>query len=267
MNDPILMQHLTAYYESHDEDGRLCSRSGQIEYLTTMRYVSRYLRPGMRILEIGAATGRYSHALARAGYRVDALELLEHNIRIFRQNTQPGEQVTITQGNAVDLSAFPDDTYDVTLLLGPMYHLFTRDEQHRALQEAIRVTKPGGLLFAAYCNNEATILNFCFMRGYLMDPHFFPLIDKETFKCTSNPEDRFVLHRREEIDDLMADLPADRLHFIGTDMMTQYMRATIEEMSEDVYQYYLRYHFLICERPDMIGITNHFLDICRKREA
>ena len=76
-----------------------------------------------------------------------------------------------------------------------------------------------------------------------------------------------MLHRREEIDDLMADLPADRLHFIGTDMMTQYLRATIEEMSEDVYQYYLRYHFLICERPDMIGITNHFLDICRKREA
>ena len=257
-------EYLKRYYETYDEDGRLLSRSGQIEYLTTMRYIEQYLRPGMRILEIGAATGRYSHALARRGYQVDAIELLEHNIGIFKANTQPGERITITQGNAIDLSAFPNDTYDITLLLGPMYHLFTREEQHRALAEALRVTKPGGLLYTAYCNNEATIYNFCFMRGYLMDPHFFPLIDKETFKCTSNPEDRFVLHRPAEIDALMADLPARRLHFIGTDMMTMYIKDTIEAMSEEMYQYYLKYHFLICERPDMIGITNHYLDICRK---
>lgn len=63
----------------------------------------------------------------------------------MRENTQPEENTTITQGNATDLSAFPEDTYDMTLLLGPMYHLFTQEEQRRALQEALRVTKPGGL--------------------------------------------------------------------------------------------------------------------------
>ena len=112
--------YLQAYYETHDEDGRLLSRTGQIEFLTTMRYIEKYLKPGMRILEIGAATGRYSHTLARMGYQVDAIELLEHNISIFRENTQPGENITITQGNAIDLSAFPSETYDMTLLLGPM---------------------------------------------------------------------------------------------------------------------------------------------------
>ena len=59
--------YLQAYYETHDEDGRLLSRTGQIEFLTTMRYIEKYLKPGMRILEIGAATGRYSHTLARMG--------------------------------------------------------------------------------------------------------------------------------------------------------------------------------------------------------
>ena len=82
-----------------------------IEYITTMKYVKKYLQPGMRILEIGAATGRYSHALAQKGYCVDAVELVEHNIEIFKQNTTPGETVTITQGNAMDLSMFEDDTY------------------------------------------------------------------------------------------------------------------------------------------------------------
>ena len=103
--------YLQIYYETHDEDARLTSRTGQIEYLTTMRYIEKYLKPGTRILEIGAATGRYSHALARMGYQVDALELIDHNIEIFKQNTQPGENITIQQGNATDLSAFEDETY------------------------------------------------------------------------------------------------------------------------------------------------------------
>ena len=82
--------YLTEYYNHYDEDGRLETRYGMVEYITTMRYIKKYLRPGIRILEIGAATGRYSHALARQGYRVDAVELVEHNIEIFNQNTQPG---------------------------------------------------------------------------------------------------------------------------------------------------------------------------------
>ena len=155
------MDALKQFYESYDEDNRLLSRYGSVEYRTTMRYIEKYLRPGMRILEIGAATGRYSHTLARQGHRVDAVELLEHNIEAFRRNTQPGESVTITQGNATDLSAFADDTYDVTLLLGPMYHLFTEEEQLAALSEAVRVTRKGGVVFAAYCGDYVSRFNSC----------------------------------------------------------------------------------------------------------
>lgn len=110
-----------------------------------------------------------SHALAQKGYCVDAVELVEHNIEIFRQNTTPGETVTITQGNAMDLSMFEDDTYDITLLLGPMYHLFTTEDKLKALSEAIRVTKKNGVVFAAYCMGDAVYNEFChfpdFMQG------------------------------------------------------------------------------------------------------
>ena len=95
--------YLTNYYERYDENGRLISKHGMVEYLTTMKYVEKYLNPNMRVLEIGAATGRYSHALAQKGYRVDAVELVEHNIEIFKQNTIEGEPVTITQGIALQL--------------------------------------------------------------------------------------------------------------------------------------------------------------------
>ena len=144
-------QYLIDFYSHYDEEGRLASRHGSVEFLTTMGYLSRYLRPGCRVLEIGAGTGRYSHALARQGYQVDAVELVEHNLNLFRQGTTPGEQITVVQGNALDLSAFPDNTYDITLLLGPLYHLYTEEDKRQALGEAIRVTRQGGRPLRRLC--------------------------------------------------------------------------------------------------------------------
>ena len=115
-----VLKLLTDYYGSYDEDNRLRSQHGSVELLTTMRYVEKYLQPGMRVLEIGAATGRYSHALARQGYKVDAVELVQHNIDIFKDNILPGEDVRIFHGNAKNLDMLGDNTYDITLLLGPI---------------------------------------------------------------------------------------------------------------------------------------------------
>ena len=260
------MKVLTEYYSNYDEDGRLRSQHGMVEFLTTMRYIEKYLRPGMRILEIGAATGRYTHTFARKGYEVDAVELMQHNIDIFKENTKPGEKVTICQGNAKDLNMFEDGTYDITLLLGPMYHLFTEKEQRKALSEAIRVTKPGGIIFAAYCGNDATMVQYCFGRGMLRLQRYRDLVDFKTFKASSDPAELFQLYRKEDIDKLMEGFPVKRLHYIGTDMATNYMRACIDEMEQEFFEMYLQYHFTICERSDMVGISHHILDVFRKEQ-
>lgn len=256
---------LEEFYTGYDEDGRLRSRHGSVEFLTTMRYIQEYLRPGMKILEVGAATGRYSHTLARMGYEVDAVELVEHNIEVFRRNTADGERVTVVQGDARDLSMFPDGSYDITLILGPMYHLFTVEDQKKALSEALRVTKRGGVIFAAYCGNDATIVQFCFQRGMLMEEKYRDLVDMQTFKAGADPAELFQLYRKEDIDDLMAGLPVERLHYIGTDLATNYMRAEIDAMEEELFQLYLKYHFAVCERPDLVGASHHILDVFRKR--
>ena len=255
---------LTDFYSNYDEEGRLLSRHGQVEYLTTMRCIEKYLRPGMRVLEIGAATGRYAHTLARMGYRVDAVELVQHNIDIFNSLTQPGENVTIRKGNAKELTFFEDEMFDLTLLLGPMYHLFTVEEQMQALAEAIRVTKKGGIVMAAYCGNDATMVQYCFGRGMLKEQRYKDLVDFETFKASSDPAELFQLYRREDIDALMANFNTERLHFVGTDMATNYMRSVIDEMDDEFFSLYLKYHFTICERADMVGVSHHFLDIFRK---
>lgn len=259
-----VIEVLTNYYSGYDEDNRLRSQHGSVEFLTTMRYVQKYLQPGMRILEIGAATGRYSHALAQQGYRVDAVELVAHNIEIFKQNTKPGENVTIQQGNAMDLHMFADNTFDITLLLGPMYHLYTVEDQKKALREAIRVTKPGGIIYAAYCGNDATMVQYCFGRGMLRLDHYRELVDFDTFKAQADPAELFTLYRREDIDALMVDFPVQRLHYVGTDMATHYMRDTVDAMEPEFFELYLRYHFSICERSDLVGASHHILDVFHK---
>ena len=255
---------LANYYTGYDEDGRLRSKHGMVEFLTTMRYVQRYLRPGMRIMEIGAATGRYSHELARQGYWVDAVELLEHNIELFEQNTIPGEKVTVRQGNAMDLFAFEDEIYDITLLLGPMYHLFSREDKLKALGEAIRVTKKGGIVFVAYCMGDASVLSYGFVRGRVHEIIEKCMLNPVTFDTFSNPWDIFELCRKENIDELRGQFPVTQLHFVASDGYTNHMRQTVDAMDDKTYEVYLNYHFATCERLDMVGYSHHTIDIFRK---
>ena len=255
---------LNEFYSAYDEDGRLTSRHGMVEFLTTMRYIEKYLQPGMRILEIGAATGRYSHTLARMGYQVDAVELIQHNIDIFKANTQPGENVTVLQGDARDLSSFANDTYNLTLILGPMYHLFTPEDQRKALSEAIRVTKPGSVLFAAYCMGDASIVQYGFGRGQIHSIMEKCMLDPVTFQTFSQTWDLFMLYRKEDIDALRSGYDVTQLHFLAADGYASHMRTTLAEMDEEAFQLFLRYHFATCERQDLVGYSNHTLDVFRK---
>ncbi len=255
---------LKNYYENYDENSRLERRRGQVEFLTTVHYIERYLKEGMKILEIGAGTGRYSHFFAQNGYEVDAVELIEHNIEIFKSNTKDGEKVNIQQGDAVDLKDIEDNEYDITLLLGPMYHLYTDQERKAAISEAIRVTKKGGIIFVAYVNNDMTVYQFCFNQGNIFNKKYATLINYDNFKLDSTPAEIFALYRKEDIDILMSNFNVTRLHYVGTDMLTRFIADAIDAMDDTTFDTYMHYHLTISERPDMIGATHHMLDIFRK---
>ena len=259
-------KYLNEFYSSYDEDSRLLQRHGSVEFLTTMRYIEKYIKPGDRVIEIGAGTGRYSHALARQGYTVDAVELIGHNIEVFRKNTLPSENITITQGNAFDLSTFQDSKYDITLLLGPLYHLYSIEDKRQALREAIRVTKPGGIVFAAYVISDGCLLDDGFNRGNINIAEYIEkgLIHGKTFAAKSEPEDLFELVRKEDIDELMSVFPTTRLHYVASDGCALFMREAIDKMDDETFELYLQYHFATCERSDLAGVTSHSIDIFRK---
>lgn len=259
-------QYIIDFYNHYDENARFASKHGTVEFLTTLRYIEKYLKPGDRVLEIGAGTGRYSHELARRGYTVDAVELVEHNIESFRKNTLPNEKISVTQGNALDLSAFPNDRYDMTLLLGPLYHLYQEEDKRQAIAEAIRVTKPDGIIFAAYVISDGCLLDDGFRQSSFNVAEYIRngMLDPETFAAKSEPKDLFELVRKEDVDELMSAFPVTRLHYVATDGCALLIREAIDAMDNETFELYLKYHFATCERADLLGVTSHAVDIFKK---
>ncbi len=260
------MNYLEEYYNAYDEDGRLLSRHGQVEYLTTMKYIRGCVSAcdAPRILEVGAGTGRYSVTLAKEGYRVTAVELIRHNLDILRGKLDGTEPITAMQGSALDLSALPDASFDITMLLGPMYHLYTREDKLQALREAVRVTKPGGWLLAAYCMNEPTVIQYVFGQNHLKEVREQNMLTPD-WHCVSEPKELFELIRTEEIAVLDAELPVERIRLVATDGASHYMRELIDAMDDETFAQWMDYHFAVCERQDLIGASHHTLDILRKR--
>lgn len=252
------------FYANSDEENRLLNRCGNIEFITTMKYIEKYLQPGMRVIEIGAGTGRYSHHIAQKSYRVDAVELTRANIDKFRALTCPGENITVAQSSATDLSGFDTETYDITLLLGPMYHLFTEKDKLAALSEAIRVTKKGGIIFAAYCMSDPSILQYGFVKGNIHALIDRKMVDTDTFKAYSSPAEIFELHRKADIDALRANFDVEQLHFVAADGFANHIRAALGEMDAETYDLYVKYHLATCENQELVGWSNHTIDIFRK---
>ena len=219
-----------------------------------------YLKAGDRILDIGAGTGRYSVALSQEGYEVDAIELVKYNLGMLKAKKS---NVKAYQGTALDLSRYQDETFDLTLLFGPMYHLFSYEDKLKALSEAKRVTKTGGVILVAYVMNDYSVLVHGFRDGHIKEALKSGKID-EHFQTQTNIDDLYSYVRIELINQLNQDLNLKRIKIIAADGPADYMRPILNKMDDETFELFMQYHLSTCERLDMIGASSHTLDILRK---
>lgn len=254
------MNELENYYGKFCEDKRLLSKHGQVEYRTTMKFIHKYLKDTDRILDIGAGTGRYSIALSDEGHQVDAIELVKYNLGVLKSKKS---KVKAYQGSALDLSRYADNTFDVTLLFGPMYHLFTYEDKIKALSEAKRVTKKNGIIFVAYVMNEYSVLVHGFRDGHIHEAIQGGKIDS-TFQTQTNIDDLYSYVRLEQINKLNKDLNLERIEIIAADGPADYMRPILNKMDDETFETFMNYHLSTCQRQDLIGASSHTVDILTK---
>ena len=250
---------IQATYELFNEDTRLNrSKAARVEFLTTTRYIERYLKPGAKILDVGAGAGEYSLYFARKGCEVCALELTDANIQAFRKKIKQEDRIDLVQGNAVDLSRYADESFDAVLVFGPLYHLHSEEDRQKCIAEAKRVCKPDGKLFFAFISNDMIILTeFSYRPDYFVAGDY----DKETFELEDFP---FVFHTVDDCKEMLCTGGVKILHEVASDGVSELLEDKINAMDDENYAQYLRYHYYICEKPEFLGMTNHLLFVGEK---
>lgn len=253
------IEQIQKTYEIFNEDTRLNrSKAARVEFLTTVRYIERYVQSGAKILDVGAGAGEYSLHFARKGYNVSALELSPANIEAFRKKITPEDNIDLVQGNATDLSRYADESFDAVFLFGPLYHLHSEENRQKCISEAKRVCKKGGKLFFAFISNDFVILTeFSYRPDYFTAGDY----DKETFALHDFP---FVFHTVDECRTMLERGGVKILHAVASDGISELMDDKINALSDEGYAQYLRYHFYICEKSEFLGMSNHLLFVGEK---
>lgn len=254
-------ENLIKYYNKFNEDKRLTRRHGIIEYRTAMHYLEKYLSTldNPKIIDIGAGTGSYSIPLSKK-YDVTAVELVKHNLMTLKRKST---KVKSYLGNALDLSIFKDNTFDIVILFGPMYHLIKEEDKIKALSEAKRIVKEKGLIFISYYMNEYAIIKHGFIENTIKEAIKTNKIDK-SFKITPTETDLYSMVRLEDINHYKNALKLKRIKILSQDGATDYLRKEINKMDTETFELYYKYHLSICEREDLLGASSHVLDILQK---
>lgn len=258
------LEYMNAFYNQIEEDVRLSrSRQGQMEYITTMNYIHRFAKEGCKILEIGAGTGRYSIALAKGGYDVTSVELVERNLDVLKKNSEGLVNIHAYQGDALDLSRFDADTFEVTLVFGPMYHLYNETDVHKAIDEALRVAKKDGVVIFAFLSAYAIMYDDYFQNNFAEGFRF-----NFTEDCkTKHFEDQlFTGYDIVEFEQLFENKDVDYITTVAADSVLELAEGREDfGMSEEDFEVFAKYHLSICEKREMLGCSSHLLYICKKR--
>lgn len=260
--DNTKYQLLKDYYSTGVEDKRLqADKAHQVEFLTTTRYIDKYLKPNDKILEVGAGTGVYSIYYAEKDYEVNSLELVPENINILKSKITKDMNINVTEGTALDLSCYEDNTFDMTLVLGPLYHLYTEEDKKKAIEEALRVTKPNGYLYIAYLTNDSVMLSYGLKKRHLLDKGLFD----ENYKFYDKPEEIFTTFNIDEFNKLMDNYPIENITIVATDGLSSILRDYVNILDDEEFKVWLDYHYKSCEKKDLIGYSSHALYIGKKK--
>jgi len=260
------VDNVRGYYEADPqrEWDRLDVMHDRIEYAVTMRALEEYL-PGApaTVLDVGGGPGRYALELASRGYGVTLADLSRANLDFARgRAADAGLRVqALEQADARDLSRFDGAAFDVVLLMGPLYHLLAEQDRRAAVQEALRVLRPGGRLFAAFITRYAPL------RFWAKHNPAFVLEHRAKFEemiATGQAPDAYgftdlYLEQPQAIVPFMESAGATSVDLIGCEGVLSMIRDKVNELSREDWDYWIDVNYRLARDPATHGIAEHLL--------
>lgn len=249
---------ITAYYNASDEYHRLKKdRHSQIEYLITMKYLQEVIPESSRILDCCAGPGVYAFELAKQ-HLVVAGDLSEKHVKQMQELQKAGPQLEgIHQLDVRDMGIFEEESFDVVLCMGALYHLFSYKDRTNAMRECARICKKGGILVFAYLNKWGNFYN-----GMINNLKSMDLLFREF--DSGNHEDIFYRTTADEVNKMCQALGLTCLHNIGVDHLAFLSSERIDAMSDEEYARLLDYQMNATQEANITGVSLHGLWIGRK---
>ncbi|MBQ7546161.1 MAG: methyltransferase domain-containing protein [Clostridia bacterium] len=259
-------------YANGAEENRLfCSKANETEFIVTMHYIHKFLRPDARVIDIGAGLGAYTKKLAEEGHSVDALDLHPENVARMQSAFQKAKNIKVFQADARDLSEFKENAYDLALLMGPIYHLHETEDRIHAIGEALRVVKNGAPVFIAFCLQDAPLIQYVFQdKDPVAQLKTFGY-DRQTATVTENTGSSIKVEKTSSvvalIDRICEEFPVVRGALFAQNGLSHTLRKEINEMSDESYQEWIQYLLATAERSDLIGYSNHVVQVLIKKKG
>lgn len=269
----LVTEDLTEYYKRVDEEGRLASGTGPLEFSRTLDILKRYLPPPPATIgDAGGGAGAYALPLARKGYAVHLLDPVPRHIEQVRQasSRQPDHPLASSKVGDARALDWPDNSMDALLFMGPLYHLPEREDRLKALREASRVTRQGGRIFAAVISRFASLIDGIFRR-FLEDPAFVPIVEKDLLdgqhrNPTGNPA-YFTSTFFHHPDDIVAEVDEAGLtleKLLAVESLGGLI-SDFEELWQDTKRrkMLLRFTRAIEDEPSLLGTSSHIIAIAK----
>jgi SAM-dependent methyltransferase len=270
---PHLDPEVRAYYDNAPEESRLQSGPSLLEEARTRELILRHApRPPAVVLDVGGAAGAYAFWLAEQGYEVRLIDAVPRLVDVARErNARSAHKLaSCAVGDARSLGE-PDNSADMVLLLGPLYHLVEAHDRHQAVADAARVLRPGGVLIAAGISRWASTLDGL-SRELLRDPNFVPIVERDLSEGRhQNPTGRLdyfttaYFHRPEDLrqEVIAAGLDVEGLYGVEGPgwMLTDFVDRWNDPERRRIILEVAR---LLESEPSVIGCSAHLLVVGRK---
>lgn len=262
------MNHVVESYENYREEDRFNDNSHRIEFITTVKAFESVFPKSGKVLDCAAGTGAYAFWLAEKGYDVTALDITPRHIEYINEQLKTKNYIMQTAvNNATDLSCFEDNTFDIVLCMGPIYHLVDEKQRNKCIGECRRVLKPGGFLTVAYINLYSVFPYVATKDKRYLQPE---LAKKLLTTGTVRHEDTDCFWTDTyypkpcQMEAVFKYYDIETVEHVATDGLSAFLREKLNGMSDEEYKLWVDYHLDVCKEREILGTSLHGLIIGRK---